>query len=122
MTEGRGPGREKLYSEPGSVIVEPEAPRRHVHDRGGWHDAGPIDWSEHELAPWEQEIRALYRLLKNARGLVTTDELRRGIEGLSQEEYETLGYFERWVRSLETILIEKGVFTREELGARWEEE
>jgi hypothetical protein len=71
------------------------------------------------LAPWEQEVRALYRLLKDA-GLVTTDELRRGIEGLSQEEYETLGYFERWVWSLEAILVEKGILTRQELEARRE--
>jgi nitrile hydratase len=95
---------------------------RRVHDRGGWPDAGPIDRSERELEPWEQEVRALYRILKNSRGLVTTDELRRGIEGLSREEYANLGYFERWVRSLERILIEKGVFTREELEARREEE
>ncbi len=122
MAEGGGLGPEKLYSEAGSVIVEPKASRRRVHDRGGWHDAGPIDRTEHELVPWEQEVRALYRVLKNARGLVTTDELRRGIEGLSQEAYETMGYFERWVRSLETILVEKEVFTREELEARWEEE
>ncbi len=95
---------------------------RRVHDRGGWPDAGPIDWSEHELELWEQEVRVLYRILKNSRGLVTTDELRRGIEGLGREEYEDLGYFERWVRSLETILIEKGVFTREELESRWTED
>ncbi len=95
---------------------------RRVHDRGGWPDAGPIDRSEHELEPWEQEVRALCRTLKNSRGLVTTDELRRGIEGLGREEYEDLGYFERWVRSLETILIEKGVFTREELESRWTED
>ena len=101
--------------------MESEGHRHRIHDRGGWPDAGPIDRTEHELAPWENEVRALYRLLRDA-GLVTTDELRRGIEGLSLEEYETLGYFERWVRSLETILLEKGVFTREELEARWEED
>lgn len=95
---------------------------RRVHDRGGWPDAGPIDRPEHELADWEQEVRALFRLLKTSKGLVSTDELRRGIEGLEPKEYENLGYFERWVRALETILMEKGVFTRRELEARWEQE
>ncbi|MFQ5553312.1 MAG: nitrile hydratase [Thermoplasmata archaeon] len=93
---------------------------RHVHDRGGWPDADPIDRSEHVLAPWEHEVRALYRVLKASKGLVTTDELRRGIESLDREEYESLEYFERWVRSLEIVLIEKGVFTREELERQWE--
>jgi hypothetical protein len=93
-----------------------------VHDRGGWPDAGPIDRSEHELEPWEQEVRALYRVLRASKGLVTTDELRRGIESLDQEDYENLGYFDRWVRSLEMILIEKGAFTREELERRWRED
>ncbi|MFQ6012701.1 MAG: nitrile hydratase [Thermoplasmata archaeon] len=94
---------------------------RRVHDRGGWPEAGPIDLSEHELAPWEQEVRALYRVLKTSKGLVTTDELRRGIESLDPEDYENLGYFERWVRSLEMVLIEKGVLTRAELERRWRE-
>lgn len=94
---------------------------RRIHDRGGWEDAGRIDHSDHELASWEQEVRALYRVLKASRGLVTTDELRRGIESLDREDYESLAYFERWVRSLEMILIENGVLTREELERRWRE-
>ncbi|MFQ5986911.1 MAG: hypothetical protein ACE5KQ_06090 [Thermoplasmata archaeon] len=95
---------------------------RRVHDRGGWPDAGLIDRSEYELAPWEQEVRALYRVLKASKGLVATDELRRGIESLDRDDYENLGYFERWVRSLEMVLIERGVFTREELERQWEED
>lgn len=87
-----------------------------VHDRGGRPDAGPVDRSEHEIAPWEQEVRALNRLLRRPpRELVTTDELRRAIEAMPPEEYESLRYYERWLRALEVLLIEKGVITREEL-------
>ncbi|MFQ5908671.1 MAG: nitrile hydratase [Thermoplasmata archaeon] len=93
-----------------------------AHDRGGWPDAGPVDRSEHELEPWEHEVRALYRVLGASKGLVTTDELRRGIESLDQADYENLSYFGRWVRSLEMVLIEKGAFTREELERRWRED
>ena len=52
------------------------------------------------------------------RGLFTVDELRRGIESLPPDRYESYGYYERWSSSLETVLVEKGVLTREEIDAR----
>ena len=47
-----------------------------------------------------------------------SDELRRGIESIDPGRYETLGYFERWTESVESLMVEKGIFTREELDRK----
>jgi nitrile hydratase subunit beta len=43
------------------------------------------------------------------------DELRRGIEAIPEAEYHALGYYERWLRSISGIMVEKGVVAPEEL-------
>ena len=42
-------------------------------------------------------------------GVMNVDELRRGIEGMPAEEYESASYYERWLYSVERVLKEKGV-------------
>jgi nitrile hydratase subunit beta len=88
-----------------------------VHDRGGWPTDAPIDRSEHELADWELLTAALRGAL-GRRGLMTVDELRRGIESMPPDEYERASYYERWLYSIETVLREKGVVGPGELDAR----
>jgi nitrile hydratase len=85
-----------------------------VHDRGGWPTDAPIDRSEHELADWELLTDALVGAL-GRQGLMNVDELRRGIESMTPDEYERASYYERWLFSIETILIEKGVLDPGEL-------
>ena len=51
---------------------------RGYHDMGGL-PAGPVERSEHDYALWEKRVDALQVLL-SAKGQITTDELRRGIE------------------------------------------
>lgn len=101
--------------------------RRH-HDMGGL-DAGPVDQSQHDHAPWEKRVDAIMRLVSDdKRKLMTVDELRRGIEDLGPGAYDEYNYYERWISSITGILIEKGVISIDELGrrmgdvkARWEE-
>jgi hypothetical protein len=90
---------------------------RAVHDRGGRPTDAPIDRSEHELADWELLTDALVGTL-GANGLMNVDELRRGIETMPPAEYERASYYERWLFSIETILLEKGVLAPGELDAR----
>lgn len=92
--------------------------QRH-HDLGGL-EAGPIDRHEHELAPWEKKVDAILRLLVG-RGVMTLDELRRGIEELGPGAYDRLSYFERWIQAIANILLEKGIVEPAELGAAMEE-
>ncbi|MFQ5764989.1 MAG: nitrile hydratase [Rhodospirillales bacterium] len=101
--------------------------RRH-HDMGGL-EAGPVDQSEHDYAPWEKKVDALVRLAGDPkRKMVGMDELRRGIENLGPGAYDELSYYERWISAITNILIEKGVISIDELGrkmedvkARWQE-
>lgn len=102
--------------------------RRH-HDMGGL-DAGPVEQGEHSHAPWEKRTDAIMRLVSDKkRGLMTVDELRRGIEEIGPNAYDDLNYYERWITSITNILLEKGVIHVDELGrkmaaveARWQAE
>jgi hypothetical protein len=88
-----------------------------VHDRGGLPTEAPIDRTEHELAEWEILADALVNSLGDA-GVMNVDELRRGIESMPAEEYERASYYERWLFSVETNLVEKGILRTGEVDAR----
>jgi len=88
------------------------------HDMGG-QPAGPVVTAEHELEPWEKRIEAIVRCMQlREPSVITIDELRRGIEQMPPKLYDTLSYYERWIASLTDILLEKGMLTRAEIGAR----
>jgi hypothetical protein len=87
---------------------------RGVHDRGGLPTEETIDRSEHVLDDWEILTDALVGAL-GRRGLMSVDELRRGIESMPPDRYERASYYERWLYSIETILTEKGVLAAGEL-------
>lgn len=91
---------------------------RQYHDMGGL-DRGAISPDSHEIALWEKRIESMVRLLSmRDPPIVTVDEMRRGIEELPPELYDTLSYYERWIASLTNILVEKGVLDADELTAR----
>ena len=92
---------------------------------GGMPTDEPIDRSERQLMDWEWQTYGLAGVLRS-KDIITGDELRRGIESLPGDEYESLSYFERWAASIESLLIEKEVLTRDdverkvgELERRW---
>lgn len=88
-----------------------------VHDRGGWPTEEPIERSEHQIMDWERRLDGLRSVL-GQKGLIRTDELRRAIESLPQEQYESLSYYERWTAALEVLLVEKGLLTRDQIDAK----
>ncbi len=74
---------------------------------------------EHVFAAWERRADAMNRLLGGAgKRIYVLDEMRRAIESLSPKDYFSLSYYERWIRALEMLLIEKGVLTRDEIDGR----
>ena len=77
--------------------------------------AGPVTPHEHDQEPWEKRVDAVLRLLVG-KGVMTLDELRRGIEELGPGVYDELSYFERWIASIANNLVEKGVIGVQELG------
>jgi Nitrile hydratase beta subunit len=85
-----------------------------VHDMGG-SPGGPIYKGQHEVEDWERLADAINGAL-GAKGLQSTDELRRAIESL--ENYLDLSYYERWVAATEKLLVEKGVLTSDDIDQR----
>jgi hypothetical protein len=85
-----------------------------AHDMGG-SPGGPVDRGQHEVEDWERLADAINGAL-GAKGLQSTDELRRSIESL--EEYRDLSYYERWVAATEKLLVEKGVLSSDEIDQR----
>ena len=84
------------------------------HDLGG-ASGGKIDRSDHEIEDWERLADAINSAL-GGKGLQTTDQHRRAIEGLP--DYLELGYYERWAAATEKLLIEKGILTRAEIDEK----
>ena len=84
---------------------------------GGRTRNEPIDQSEHGLMDWERRTGALVGALRE-KSLINTDELRRGIESIPADEYESRSYYERWSASIELLLVEKGVLTSSEIDER----
>jgi hypothetical protein len=89
---------------------------RGPHDIGGL-PGGPVDTTPHDMTFWEKQIDAL-NLLLSQKGLRKVDENRRYIEMLGHDAYNTLSYYERWTAALARQLIDKGVFTQDEVDAK----
>jgi hypothetical protein len=86
------------------------------HDMGGL-PAGRVDTTEHNYALWERRVDALMVLLSGV-GRMTVDELRKNIEALGPDAYDRMTYYERWIHSISQTLIQRGVFTIDELGRK----
>jgi len=76
---------------------------------------GPIYKGQHEVEDWERLADAVNGAL-GAKGLQSTDELRRAIESL--ENYLDLSYYERWVAATEKLLVEKNILTSDDIDER----
>lgn len=87
------------------------------HDVGGLPGAGAIDKSQHELSDWEIMADAVNQAL-GARGIKRTDEMRRAREEMDADAYRDMNYYERWIASIETILIEKGILKKDEIDRK----
>ena len=86
----------------------------------GGRDAGPVSRGEHDFQLWEKRVDALM-VLASGKGLFTVDGLRRALEEMGPEAFETMTYYERWVAAVARNLIDAGVFTVDELNARMAE-
>lgn len=92
---------------------------RRWHDMGG-DAAGPIPDAAHDFAVWEKRVDALM-VLCSTKGHFTVDGLRRVLEDMPAESYDTMSYYERWILSINQNLIEGGVYTTAELAEKMSE-
>jgi nitrile hydratase beta subunit len=91
-----------------------------VHDMGGMDGFGPVVPEQNEPvfhADWEGRVWALVSLARRA-AQANIDELRHAIERIPPARYLGSSYYERWLAAAETLLVEHGVVTREELLAK----
>lgn len=91
-----------------------------AHDVGGVQTFGPVDPGDdgHPFhAAWEGRTFALYLILL-AQGVYNVDEFRDRRERIPPPVFFQKSYFDLWLTATETLVVEKGVVTREELEAR----
>jgi nitrile hydratase subunit beta len=100
--------------------MDKEAKRAH-HDLGGASKfmCEPVNIEPHGLTAFDREVDALRQMLA-VKHLMSVDELRRGVEAISEAEYHRLSYYQRWTRSITDNLLKAGVITEDELRAALE--
>jgi nitrile hydratase len=84
------------------------------------HGFGPVQREENEPtfhAPWEGSVLAMVEAAL-AQRLFNLDEFRHGIERMDPTQYLASSYYEHWLATLETNLVEKGILTTAELDGR----
>jgi len=91
-----------------------------AHDLGGMHGFGPINPEPEAEEPvfhaaWEQRVFGLTRAA-GALGRWTIDMSRHARERQSPLDYLRQTYYENWLAGLETLLVETGLVTPEELA------
>lgn len=103
---------------------------KHDHTARRWHDmggdtagpipdlAGPND--QHDFSMWEKRVDALM-IIGSAKGYFTVDGLRRVLEDMGEDAFETMTYYERWIASVNQNLIEGGAYTTAELAEKMAE-
>ncbi|HEX2540017.1 MAG TPA: nitrile hydratase subunit beta [Caldimonas sp.] len=91
-----------------------------MHDLGGRQGFGPVRHAPDAPAfhaAWEVRANALYSLAVKL-GVFNMDEYRHAIERMDPRHYLSASYYERSLTGLATLLVEKGLVTREELERR----
>lgn len=90
-----------------------------VHDLGGVDGFGPIDAPRDEPIfshDWERRVLGLFLPTSLVMG-ATIPEFRHAIERMDPVEYLSTSYYEHWLHAFETLLVEKGVLSAEELAS-----
>jgi nitrile hydratase len=88
-----------------------------VHDMGGQHGMGPVEYEKNEPvfhAEWEGRVYALTRAMRAWRKW-NLDTDRHTIERLPPADYLRMSYYERWFQRLLEHVVQYGFVTREEL-------
>jgi hypothetical protein len=83
-------------------------------------ESGPVLPIEHDYLPWEKRCHALANVL-DIHKIISTEEKRRGVEGLGAEMVSQLTYYERWIAAFANILFQKQILTPEELARKMDD-
>ncbi|MEE9253555.1 MAG: nitrile hydratase subunit beta, partial [Pseudomonadales bacterium] len=92
-----------------------------IHDLGGVEGFGPVEPEENEPAfheRWEAQVFAINRALGRTGARANIDQFRHSIERIDPVAYLTHTYYGRWLGGIETMLVEAGVVTQDEINVR----
>lgn len=92
-----------------------------IHDLGGKHGYGPVIREADEPAfhrRWEAAVFAMMIAAREAGAFNNADRFRHSIERIDPVAYLTHGYYGRWLGGIETLLVEAGMVTTEEITRR----
>ena len=88
-----------------------------VHDMGGMHGMGPIQYESNEPVfhePWEARVFALQRAVR-AGAKWTGDASRHAVELIPAPEYLRMSYYEQRLHALIELVVKDGLVTRAEV-------
>ena len=86
-----------------------------MHDLGGKQGFGRVRYpSAPHDEKWRPLVRALLAFAVESR-ICNMDEFRHAIERMAPQHYISAPYFERHLTAIATLLVEKGIVTRQEL-------
>ena len=92
-----------------------------IHDMGGMHGFGPIPIEDDEPvfhAPWEGRIFGINFVVESIVEGTNIDSGRYRIECIDPATYLNSSYYEKWTAALETLMIEKGILSAEEIDKK----
>ncbi len=88
------------------------------HDLGGHprFRCVPVEpGSDRPMGDFDKRVDAVRAALRE-KGLMSTDEMRLHIEGLPEEAYFGLTYYEKWLRSVAAVMVAKGLVGWDDLA------
>ena len=91
-----------------------------AHDLGGKSGFGPINPEQDEPVfhhDWEKRAFAL-TLAAGFLGKWNLDMSRYARERMDYDSYLASSYYEKWIYGLQTLLVEEGILTEEEIEQR----
>jgi nitrile hydratase beta subunit len=91
-----------------------------VHDLGGLAGFGPVEIEANEPVFHDDWERCVFRVNAAAitAGLLGGGQFRYSIERMAPDEYLSSSYYEHWLTGLATLLVERGMVSRQDLEQR----
>jgi hypothetical protein len=93
-----------------------------AHDLGGFVDRlaafgidKSIKFEDPTNKPYEERADAIMMLLSSPKlGIMNIHAMRRASEQFAHKEYLDLTYYDRWLKGMASLCIEKGIFSQKE--------
>jgi len=92
-----------------------------IHDLGGKDGYGRVDKTGEDnvfQARWEAVVFSMLAAGRATGAWRNSDRFRHAIERVNPDTYLAHGYYGRWLGGIETLLVEAGVVTQEEITER----